>query len=64
MTNKRGMQRNRKVRSQSIKNDHKLTQMTQILADKNIKMVITSVFQMFKKLSRNMGNIRKDLSQT
>ena len=34
------MQRNRKVRSQSIKNDHKLTQMTQILADKDIKMVI------------------------
>ena len=39
------MQRNRKVRSQSIKNDHKLTQMTQILADKDIKMVITSVLE-------------------
>lgn len=37
--------------------------MTQILADKDMKMVITSVFQMFKKLSRNMGSIRKDLSQ-
>ena len=55
------MQRNRKVRYQSIKNDHKLTQ---ILADKDIKVVITSVFQMFKKLSRNMGSIRKALSQT
>lgn len=47
--------------NKSIKTDPELTQMLK-LADKDIKTVVTSVLNIFKKLSRDMEDI-KDTNQ-
>lgn len=47
--------------NKSIKTDPELTQMLK-LADKDIKTVVTSVLNIFKKLSRDMEDI-KDANQ-